>query len=233
MNQEKIGKFISELRKSKGLTQTELADMLGVTFQAVSKWERGKNAPDIAVLKDISRIFNVDIDDILNGETKKKYTSRNKLYYILGGLVVLILLIVIISILARKDHDFEFKQISTSCDNFNIAGSMAYNKDKTSLYISSVEFCGSDDNEIYESIGCTLYEDHDGEEIEISTCKTDKYITLEEYLKDVRISVDNYELSCTNMLDSELYLEINAMLENNKNIVYKIPITLLENSCSN
>ena len=231
MNQEKIGKFISELRKSKGLTQVELADMLGVTFQAVSKWERGKNAPDIAVLKDISTIFNVDIDDILNGETKKK--QSNKLYYILGGVLMLILLIVVIILLNRNNHDFEFKQISTSCDNFNIAGSMAYNKDKTSLYISSVEFCGSDDNETYESIGCTLYEDHDGEEIEISSCKIDNNITVEEYLKDIRISVDNYELSCANMLDSELYLEINATQENNKNIVYKIPITLLENSCSN
>ena len=137
MNQEKIGKFISELRKSKGLTQQQLADMLGVTFQAVSKWERGKNAPDIAVLKDISTIFNVDIDDILNGETKNKY--NNKLYYVFGGVVVLVLLIVIILLLSRNSHDFEFKQISTSCDNFNIAGSMAYNKDKTSLYISSVE----------------------------------------------------------------------------------------------
>ena len=231
MDQEKIGKFISELRKSRGLTQIELADMLGVTFQAVSKWERGKNAPDIAVLKDISRLFNVDINDILNGETKKKH--NNKLYYILGGLLVLILLVIITSLLGGNNHDFEFKQISTSCENFNIAGSMAYNKDKTSLYISNVEFCGSDDNETYESIGCTLYEDHDGEEIEISSCKIDNDITLEEYLKDVRISVDNYELSCTNMLDSELYLEINATLENNKNIVYKIPITLLENSCSN
>lgn len=232
MNQEKIGKYISELRKSKGLTQVELADMLGVTFQAVSKWERGKNTPDIAVLKDISRIFNVDIDDILNGETKKKI-NNNKLYYILAGVFALTLLIIVIILLYNNNHSFEFKQISTSCDNFNIAGSMAYNKDKTSLYISSVEFCGSDDNEIYENIGCTLYEDHDGEEIEISSCKIDKNISLEEYLKDVRISVDNYELSCTNMLDSELYLEINATLENNKNIVYKIPITLLENSCSN
>lgn len=233
MNQEKIGKFISELRKSKGLTQVELADMLGVTFQAVSKWERGKNAPDIAVLKDISTIFNVDIDDILNGETKKKLKNNNKLYYVCGVLVALVLLIIFIVLLSRNNHDFEFKQISTSCDNFNIAGSMAYNKDKTSLYISSVEFCGSDDNEIYESIGCTLYEDHDGEEIEISSCKTDNKITLEEYLKDVKISVDDYELSCKSMLDSELYLEINATLENNKNVVYKIPITLLENSCSN
>ena len=61
-------------------------------------------------------------------------------------------------VLLYHNHDFEFKQISTSCDNFNITGSMAYNKDKTSLYISSIEFCGSDDNAIYESVECKLYE---------------------------------------------------------------------------
>lgn len=231
MDQEKVGKFIKEIRIKNNLTQKELADKLGVTFQAVSKWENGKNIPDISLLKEISRLFDVNIDDILEGETKNKINNRN-IYYILGGIIVAIIILLIV-FLSGDRHDFEFKQISTSCDNFNITGSMAYNKDKTSLYISSVEFCGSDDNEVYESIKCTLYEDHDGEENEISSCKIDNNITLEEYLKDVKISVDNYELSCENMIDSELFLEINATLENNKDVVYKIPITLLENSCSN
>ena len=232
MDQEKVGNFIKEIRIKNNLTQKELAEKLGVTFQAVSKWENGKNIPDISLLKEISRLFDVNIDEILDGKTKTKIDNK-KIYYIFGGVIIVILIIIFTLLFSGDNRDFEFKQISTSCDNFNIAGSMAYNKDKTSLYISSVEFCGSNDNEIYESIGCTLYEEHNGEEIEISSCKVDKDITLEEYLKDVRISVDNYELSCTNMLHSELYLEINAMLENNKNIVYKIPITLLENSCSN
>ena len=232
MDQEKVGNFIKEIRIKNNLTQKELAEKLGVTFQAVSKWENGKNIPDISLLKEISRLFDVNIDEILDGKTKTKIDNK-KIYYIFGGVIIVILIIIFTLLFSGDNRDFEFKQISTSCENFNIAGSMAYNKDKTSLYISSVEFCGSNDNEIYESIGCTLYEEHNGEEIEFSSCKVDKDITLEEYLKDVRISVDNYELSCTNMLHSELYLEINAMLENNKNIVYKIPITLLENSCSN
>ena len=148
-------------------------------------------------------------------------------------MVVFIVILILIVVFTSSRSDFEFKQISTSCENFNIAGSMAYSKDKTSLYISSVEFCGSDEDRIYKSIGCSLYEEHDGVENKISSCDSSSDITLEEYLKDVRISVDNYTLSCKNMFDSELYLEINATIESNKEIVYKIPITLLNNSCVN
>lgn len=236
MNQERIGKYIRDIRKKNNLTQQELADKLGVSFQAVSKWERGICLPDIYILREISKLFNVNIEDILDGDSSKddtinKKDNNIKKYYIIGGVVLIIILILFI--VFNGNRDFEFKQISTSCDNFNITGSMAYNKDKTSLYISSIEFCGSDGNQIYQSIGCKLYEDHEGIENEISSCNAMDNISLEEYLKDVRISVDNFTLSCNNMLESELYLEISATMESNKEIVYKIPITLMENSCDN
>ena len=54
MNQEKIGKFIQELRKEKGLTQDELAEKLGITKNAVSKWERGISLMDLSLLKPLS-----------------------------------------------------------------------------------------------------------------------------------------------------------------------------------
>ena len=58
MEQEKIGKFIKKLRKENNLTQKDLADKYGVTYQAVSKWETGKNIPDISLLKEISDIYD-------------------------------------------------------------------------------------------------------------------------------------------------------------------------------
>ena len=61
MNQEKVGNLIKKLRKDNNLTQKELADKLNVTFQAVSKWENGKSVPDIAQLRQISKLFSVDI----------------------------------------------------------------------------------------------------------------------------------------------------------------------------
>ena len=61
----KIGKRIAELRKSKNITQMALADMMGISFQAVSNWERGESMPDISKLGELSEIFGVSIDDIL------------------------------------------------------------------------------------------------------------------------------------------------------------------------
>ena len=67
MNYEKIGKFISEKRKEKGLTQKELANLIGVTDKAVSKWERGMGCPDVSILEILAQSLNVSILEILKG----------------------------------------------------------------------------------------------------------------------------------------------------------------------
>ncbi len=68
MNQEKIGKFIAKNRKLKNLTQEELADKLGITKNAVSKWERGLCLMDMSLLKPLSEILELSVNDILAGE---------------------------------------------------------------------------------------------------------------------------------------------------------------------
>ena len=68
MDNQKIGIFIKELRKEKGLTQKDLADKLNITDRAVSKWERGLNCPDISLLDDLSRILEVSVIEILKGQ---------------------------------------------------------------------------------------------------------------------------------------------------------------------
>lgn len=71
MNIEKVGLQISELRKNKGLTQNDLGERLGVSFQAVSKWERGETLPDITILPDLASVLCTTIDYILNGGEKR------------------------------------------------------------------------------------------------------------------------------------------------------------------
>lgn len=68
MNYQKIGNLISKLRKEKGLTQKELAEKLFITDRAVSKWERGLGCPDVSLLDDLSKILDVSIIEILQGE---------------------------------------------------------------------------------------------------------------------------------------------------------------------
>jgi len=67
MNNQKIGDFIKNLRKEKGLTQKDLSEKLNITDRAVSKWERGLNCPDISLLDDLSRILEVSVIEILKG----------------------------------------------------------------------------------------------------------------------------------------------------------------------
>ena len=68
MNQEKIGNFIAKQRKLKNLTQEELAEKLGITKNAVSKWERGLCLMDMSLLKPLSEILEVSVNAILAGE---------------------------------------------------------------------------------------------------------------------------------------------------------------------
>ena len=78
MNQEKIGKFISEQRKLKELTQEEVAEKLGITKNAVSKWERGLCLMDMSLLKPLSEILGVSINEILLGEKIKEKDIEKK-----------------------------------------------------------------------------------------------------------------------------------------------------------
>lgn len=234
MDQEKIGRFILELRKKNNLTQKALADKLGVTYQAVSKWETGKNIPDISILKLICEEFSVDINDVLNINSKKK-NDNTKIKYIAVFLFIFIfVLILIVLINIRKDNNndnsFEFKTIEANCSNFNIYGNMAYNTNKSYLSISKVEYCGNDDDTIYSKIECSLYEVDDNVEKRIENCgfDSDKPITLNEYLENIKFNVNNISNLCNDY--SNLEIKIEATDENNKITTYKIPL-VLNNVC--
>lgn len=68
MNQVKIGKFISALRKENGMTQEQLGEKLGVTNKTVSRWENGNYMPNIEMLSLLSKEFGVSINEIISGE---------------------------------------------------------------------------------------------------------------------------------------------------------------------
>lgn len=76
MNQEKIGKFISEKRREKHLTQSELAEKLGITDRAISKWENGVCLPDAGTMPELCKILDITINDLFSGE--KVDTKKNE-----------------------------------------------------------------------------------------------------------------------------------------------------------
>ncbi len=76
MNQEKIGKFISKCRKDKKLTQEELAEKLNITKNAVSKWERGLNMPDVSLMKELCSILDISLNELFAGEKIKENSVK-------------------------------------------------------------------------------------------------------------------------------------------------------------
>ena len=70
MNQEKVGKFLKELRKQKGLTQEQIAEIFHVSNRTISRWENVNNMSDLDILIEISDYYEVDLREVLNGERK-------------------------------------------------------------------------------------------------------------------------------------------------------------------
>lgn len=72
MNQQKIGVFLKELRNEKNLTQEQFAEQLNVSRRTVSRWETGRNLPDLDLLIEMSDYYSVDLLELLNGERKSE-----------------------------------------------------------------------------------------------------------------------------------------------------------------
>ncbi len=76
MDLMKIGGFLQDLRKEKGLTQEELAQRLNVARRTVSRWETGYNMPDLDILIELSDLYEVDLREILSGERKSEHMNE-------------------------------------------------------------------------------------------------------------------------------------------------------------
>lgn len=78
MDQEKIGRFLKQLRREKNLTQEQLAEILNVSVRSVSRWETGSNMPDLSIILELSDFYQVDIREIIDGERKNTNMNNNE-----------------------------------------------------------------------------------------------------------------------------------------------------------
>ena len=76
MDQIKIGEFLKELRKEKGLTQEQLAEQFNVSRRSVSRWETGSNLPDLDILIEMADYYNVDLRELMDGERKSETMNK-------------------------------------------------------------------------------------------------------------------------------------------------------------
>lgn len=226
---EQIGSIIKDIRKKNNLTQNEFASILGVTFQAVSKWENDKSIPDITILKDISNKFNVDLNYLISG---KKVNINKKSFFKKNMIIIIAIIFIIISIcifLFFHKHNYEFKTLNGETKDIKVTGSITYDESKSSIYLN-VDY-NADDTQKYSYIKCTLYEKH--QDI-LNVISEKEYlektpVSLKEYLKMISFVIDNYSPSCKYYKDSNLYLEISAKIDEEKSVTYKVPIKF--NNC--
>lgn len=78
MDQKRIGAFIAQCRKEKNLTQMQLAELLGITKQAISKWENGKGMPDVSLLQPLCDILDISLNELFSGERISREEYKKK-----------------------------------------------------------------------------------------------------------------------------------------------------------
>lgn len=223
MDEEKVSKLIKESRKKLNLTQEKFAQKYNVTPQAVSKWENGKNLPDIAILKQICKDSNTSIDGLLLGK------KNNHLTLIIIFILIALGIIFTIIMTTKKNSTFEFKVLESNCENFKTNGTLAYDQKTSHLHISGISYCGTNAKTKYNKITCTLYETEDKTNKELEKITYNKTpITLEEFLSSIEFNLDNFSQKCQHYKENSLYMEISASNGTNENI-YKIPLTIKDN----
>lgn len=219
MDQRKIGKLIEKYRKQKKLTQKELANRLGVSNTAVSKWETGNNLPDISMLEPLSDVLEVDILELLKSQksshedTSRKFVKvkKHKLYK-----VILFILAFISTICITNT-------ITYSKANYKLTN---YKKKETEVYSISTPV----DSDIYLS-GYIIFNDKNNLVIlDQLRILNDEEINLSK-VKEITITVlanDEILLTRKKSLDDGKYKTINELILDANNRIFKPTINLKE-----
>lgn len=148
MNNEKIGKLIRELRRKNNLTQEQLADKVGVGFRAVSKWERGINAPELSNMYELCKIFNITKEELLSGELKEKDNNENNSKKKLTSHIIITISIIGVFIIAltsiliyQNNRTYTYKVVNVQPEeDYCVEGIVYFKKGKISFNINEMYF---------------------------------------------------------------------------------------------
>ena len=126
MKKQTLGMMISSLRKAKGMTQLELAEKMGVTDKAVSKWERDLSYPDINTIPKLADLFDTSVDELMQGQTvmkeNKKKGKSDIVDTVLRGLgVAMGIVVVVLSALGKVDTKAELTMLSLGLASLSIS----------------------------------------------------------------------------------------------------------------
>lgn len=234
MEQEEIGKRIMRLRKSKNLTQEQLAEFLGISGKAVSKWERGINLPDISLLPLIASQFQIGISELLTGKAEAITVEKNKKakWYIMFLIFIIILLFLWIIYFYSSFHVFNVK---SNDSNFIVDGYIFLNPKQNILIINNIQSINDKSNKYMKILGVKVIEPNSRKTLfsyKNAAVNTNDYnlnLKTKNELDEISIYVDNFNsnnLACGKI--NTLNLEI-EFIDLNKNINLHTIELLIEN----
>ena len=224
MDQIKIGKFIAATRAAKKLTQDELAEKIGVTDKAISKWENGRCLPDVSLFKPLCKTLGISVNELLNGEKDtnedgyinyiKATNKKNKLKLILTILVsttILILLLLGIYFLNNFGKTTVYKLYGTS-DNFTYReGLLTVSNEKYILSTGVVEYA----NETLEDAKLlSIQMKYNNSIIYSGNLRKGNTILVEEtgyneiFSKEKMDNIDKWVIEITYFVNDEIHEEI-------------------------
>lgn len=176
MNQNKIGEIIEKKRKEKHLTQKELAEALGVSNTAISKWENGNNLPDISMLEPLCKILDLDLLELITTQNSmhedcsKKFAKVRKarLYRTISMSLFFISVICLTNIftyhriMSKRKEDLskevEVYKINSNEDNITIDGYAIFNENNNIIFLEKVVYQGEENLEIdYKKLTIATY----------------------------------------------------------------------------
>ena len=239
MDNKKIGKLIANLRNSKGLTQQQLGDKVGVGFRAVSKWERGNNLPDIGNMKELSKILGITLDELLAGELKKEKKRKNKKRIstkikITISIITLIIIIFTSLIIYHNNETYVYNMASANEAEYIVEGQITIQGRKMYIIMNKLLF-------VDEKLSSTKINNY-----EYKIFSNDDYLFGYGYLSDLSMAEEgqtikqiaeefriNYtvetDLTREEIIDNNINLVINFIDSKGQTIQKEVKIILYTN----
>ena len=247
MDPIKVGRFIANLRKEKGLTQEELAEKINVSNKTISKWEVGINVPDTNCLYELSKVFDIPTQDILNGgeiqnndenndSIKNGINFYNRLFIKKITRIVLLVIIGIVAIFSilytiSNYNEVQVYDITSDDENFEIKGYLIFNSEESIFVIDNIKYYGKDnlysDSIIYYDI--SIINDIQNHLYFIDEKNLNNENSLPNILNGIKISFITNPNEMTKVEQNSIndfYLKITLKNENYETINYKVKLNM-------
>lgn len=246
MDLRKIGKLIAKLRNDKKLTQQELGDLVGVGFRTVSKWERGLNLPDIENINELSKIFNVTKEEILNGELKvdempeeiipeetnnEETPNKNIKVKVIISIITVIILFISSLIIYNTNKEYVYTMQSINEEEYYIEGNLTMQKNEITIKMERLQI--KDINGLNLNVKNYQYEIISGKKLifgygeSLDENNLNEVITIENFMNNLKINYNGKTtISHKEVIENKLYLKLTLWDDDSKEITKNIEIAL-------